>query len=153
VANFVRAVPKKNQSLAMLPGNFSGAGDWQIYSQDVHKMVARFTGASFITPERQALRVSIENDSSVSGLGYKLSRLLRARGYNVTSVKGAPRERGTSLKRTRIIAQKGNTEEADLVQQDLEGHGDIVAASVGDIVSEVTILAGDDLAPLLSANK
>jgi len=43
IANFVRGVPKSNQLLTMMPGSFTGSGDWSVARSDVRRMVARRT--------------------------------------------------------------------------------------------------------------
>lgn len=151
ICTFARAIPKKNQQQVILPGNFGGAGDWVAERSDIRRMVQRLMGSSFITPERNTVRVTVENDSSSPGLGNKLAKMLRKKGYPV-SVQ-APENRGHIAKWTRIVAQRANTEDAELVKSDLLDHGEIVNASVGDIQSAVTIYAGDDLQPLVSASK
>jgi LCP family protein required for cell wall assembly len=148
IASFVRAVPKKNQYLAMMPGTFSGTGDWLVDRSDARRMVARLTGASFINASRDNMHVAIVNASSTGDLGMKLYRWLRAKGYTSITVKGLAENR--PLKTSRIIAQRGNPEDAGLVLADLEDCGEIVNASVGDIQSAVTIEAGDDLAILVA---
>ncbi len=151
VANFVRCVPKKNQYLAMLPGSFSGTGDWLADRVGISKMVARMIAPSFIGgSDRDSLRVSIINVSSSDSLAYRLSRMLRRKGYNSVTIKAADHKM-KPIPRTKIIAQLGNPEDANLVRNDLNDCGDVVNASVGDIRSAVTIWAGDDLASLLSS--
>jgi hypothetical protein len=54
---------------------------------------------------------------------------------------------------TRIIAQKGNTEDADQVKLDLGSKGEVVNASLGDIESSVTIVAGDDLRDVIKNSR
>lgn len=150
LAQYARGVPKQNQFMAMMPGNFSGSGDWDVSKSDVRKMVARLTGSAFITADKDEMRIAIENASGTRGLGTKLSKLLREKGYRHVFVRANNEERPTSLKRTRIIAQRGNPEDALVVKDDLKSHGDIVTASVGDIESSITIMVGDDLAPVLA---
>lgn len=150
IAAFVRAVPKENQFLAMLPGTFSGTGDWLVERSDIHRMVARLTGASFVTVSRDGLRVSIVNASSNETLGVRLSKALRAKGYTSVFLKSGKSEMVRPLRRSRFIAQRGNPEDASLVKEDLDDCGDVVSASVGDIESAVTILAGEDLAEHLA---
>jgi polyisoprenyl-teichoic acid--peptidoglycan teichoic acid transferase len=145
IAAFVRAVPKENQFLAMLPGTFSGTGDWLVEGSDIRRMVARLTGASFVTVSRGGLRVAIINASSNDSLGLLLSKKLRAKGYTSVFLKSND-QMLKPLRRSRFIAQRGNPEDAVLVKEDLDDCGDVVSASVGDIESAVTILAGDDLA-------
>jgi NAD(P)-dependent dehydrogenase (short-subunit alcohol dehydrogenase family) len=113
-------------------------------------MVARLTGSAFVTAEKDEMRIAVENASATKGLGQKLANLLRDRGYRHVFVRASNDERPVSLKRTKIIAQRGNPEDAEIVKADLLSHGDIVTASVGDIESSITIMVGDDLAPVLA---
>lgn len=151
IASFARAVPKKNQQLVMLPGDFAGNGDWVTTPKDIRRMVSRLMGSSFVTEDRPNVRIAIENHSSSPNLGMKLSRLLRAKGYPVSVLPSD--KHAEPIKRTHIIAQKANTDEAEVVKSDLGDVGEVVTASVGDIRSEVTIMAGDDLQPLVSSSK
>ncbi|MCC7528144.1 MAG: LCP family protein [Candidatus Melainabacteria bacterium] len=150
LAQYARGVPKANQFMAMMPGTFSGSGDWDVSKSDVRKMVARLTGSAFVTAEKDEMRIAVENASATKGLGQKLANLLRDRGYRHVFVRASNDERPVSLKRTKIIAQRGNPEDAEIVKADLRSHGDIVTASVGDIESSITIMVGDDLAPELA---
>jgi polyisoprenyl-teichoic acid--peptidoglycan teichoic acid transferase len=147
VATFVRGVPKQNQHLAMMPGRFSGTGDWLADHDEARRVLARLMGSSFIYPTRDRIHIVVINQSSTGNLGFKLYRVLKQRGYHFIAVKN-PEPHSALLKRSRIIAQLGNNEEAELVRGDLNGRGDVVNASVGDIESGVTVLAGDDLAKL-----
>ncbi|MCA0314757.1 MAG: LCP family protein [Candidatus Melainabacteria bacterium] len=145
MANFVRGVPKSNQLLTMMPGNFSPGGDWAVERSDVRRMVARLMGANFIETTRDSIRVAIGNCSSTEGMGFKLANILGSKGYKNVIVQKRMLELSDSLKRTRIVAQKANPEDASLVKSDLGNIGDVVNASVGDIESSVTIMIGDDL--------
>jgi hypothetical protein len=147
MASFIRAVPKQNQLLCMMPGTFSGTGDWVVDRYNVRKMVARITGSTFGLPSRDSLHLTVVNASSTEGVGFALYRILRAKGYNWIVVKAAS-DQAKPLKTSKIIAQRGNPEDADLVREDLASVGEVVNASIGDIESAVTIMAGDDLAAL-----
>lgn len=149
IATFVRGVPHENQYMAMMPGNFAGSGDWIVDRKDVRKMVARLAGATFVTPKRSTVRITIESAAPASELGYKLLRRLRTQGYRLVSLRTRSEERPNALKKTRIIAQQANTEDAEMVSADLDHYGDIVNASVGDIDSSITIEVGDDLKAIL----
>jgi LCP family protein required for cell wall assembly len=149
IASFARAVPKKNQSFVMLPGEFAGNGDWVTTKTDVRRMSARLLGSSFVTSDRPNVRITLENQSSLPLLGPKLARMLRAKGYPV-NVK-QPDKQDAPTKKTRIIAQRANPEDAELVHGDLGDQGEIINASVGDLQSEITVIAGDDLEGLVSA--
>jgi LCP family protein required for cell wall assembly len=152
IAGFVRAVPRSNQQLAMLPGKFSGTGDWEVDQQDVTEMVAKLNGATLPAAVKPEIRIAIENASSDPELGQKLRRLLRAKGYEEVSVLRQPDIRGPRAT-TRIIAQRANADEALMVKQDLGNVGEVLSASIGDIESRVTVVAGEDLVSLVTAQQ
>lgn len=150
MANFVRGVPKSNQVLTMMPGSFSDGG-WVVARSDVRRMAARLMGANFVESSRDEIRITVENASSIPGTGFKVARLLEGRGYKNISVVKSAMELENGLKRTRIVAQKANPEDASLVKVDLGNIGDMVNASVGNIESAVTIVVGNDLAQRIAA--
>ncbi len=152
MATFVKCVPKSNQTLAMMPGEFAGNGNWRVSSTDVRGMVARFQGTQFINSDRRDLRVSVLNSSSVPQMAYALCKYLRGKGYCRANVKRTLDPSGPHSI-TRIIAQKGNTEDAEQVRLDLGSKGEVVAASLGDIESSVTIVAGDDMRDVVKTNR
>lgn len=153
MANFVRGVPKSNQLLTMMPGNFTDAGDWDVSKSDVRKVVSRMMGANFMETTRGDIKIVIGNSSSIEGMGFKLAHILESKGYRGVIVQKAILELSDSVKRTRIIAQKANPEDASLVKADLGNIGDVVNASVGDYQSSVTIIIGDDLAKKILAQE
>jgi polyisoprenyl-teichoic acid--peptidoglycan teichoic acid transferase len=145
-ATFARAVPKENQTMIMMPGHFTGTGDWGVDDNDLQEVVARFMGQPKSPNTRDAISITVENAASDPNAGRQLYNWLANKGYHVvtfrkSSLPDAP------LRATRIIAQKGNVEEAKLVRFDL-GHGDIVNASIGDIYTSITIIAGDDISDI-----
>ncbi len=151
MTTFVRAVPKANQQLVMLPGRFSNSGDWAVDQQDVQLIVGRLTGSASEASVKPDIRIAIENASSDPELGHKLSKLLRGKGYTVVAVRS--HNHNATRRGTRIIAQRANPHEATMVKADLGNLGEVVAASIGDIDSTVTLVAGEDLVPLVTANK
>ncbi len=156
VANFARSVPKQNQHLVMLPGKFSGSGDWLVDETDMKVVVSRMLGGDWQQGDNKAIRVSVENASSTPDLGRKMAKFLRARGYEVISITdanskqlGAPQAPSSS--QTKIIAQRANPDDALKVKTDLGDHGQIVNASIGDIDSAVTVIAGDDVVSMVDS--
>lgn len=148
IANFMRGVPKSDQHMVMLPGRFSGTGDWATDPSEVQKVVAKFLGSSFISPDRQHIKLVVINTTSTPNLGNNLARYLRAKGYNWVVVKNP--ESAAVGQRTRIIAQRANPEEAEQVKSDLANTGELVYASVGDIESAVTVIAGEDIVSIVA---
>lgn len=152
VLSFMRAVPKENQQMVLLPGNFSGTGDWAADDQALRKVVAGMQGRDSRALTRDQVPVAIENASSSPQLGRKLSRYLSKFGYPVISVTNKIDASSGPLARSRIIAERGNPAEAKQIFADLKCRGEIVNASIGDIQSSITLIAGDDLIPLVEAS-
>lgn len=144
IAAFVRAVPKENQQMIMLPGRFAGNGDWATADADVQTVVSRFLGQSVVPNTRHAIRITVENATNDPEEGRKVCKYLSACGYTVVyrGSSDVPLDRSAT---TRIIAQRGNTDDARMIKEDLSNRGDIINASVGDIDSAITIIAGSDL--------
>jgi polyisoprenyl-teichoic acid--peptidoglycan teichoic acid transferase len=149
LATFARSVPKEHETMIMLPGRFSGTGDWAVSDEDLQVAAARLMGDQLPPSEKDRIRVVVENASSTPDFGRKLYRYLSDKGYNVVTYKSKSESVHGPLRQTRIIAQRGNTEEAMLVKSDLSNTGEIVNASVGDIESAITIIAGDDVTSLV----
>jgi polyisoprenyl-teichoic acid--peptidoglycan teichoic acid transferase len=145
-ATFARAVPKENQTMIMMPGHFTGTGDWGVDDNDLQEVVARLMGQPKSPNTRDAISITVENAASDPNAGRQLYNWLANKGYHVVTFRKSSLH-DAPLRATRIIAQKGNVEEAKLVRFDL-GHGDIVNASVGDIYTSITIIAGDDISDI-----
>lgn len=153
ILTFARAVPKSNQHMIMLPGGFSSSGGWSIDQTALNRVTAMMTGQPPPAAPRTEIKVSVENASRSPGLARRLSKYLASLGYpvKIPSVKSG--NFGEQVARTKVIAECGNPADASLVRQDLKGHGDLISASLGDIESSVTVVAGDDLIPLLEADQ
>ena len=152
VLTFVRAVPKQSQHMIMLPGNFSGTGDWAIDEPALRSVIATMNGELQPATNRSELRISIENASSDSNLGRKVSRYLSRLGYPIMSIAGKSELFTSPQSSSKIIAMRGNVSEALLLQNDLRKHGEVINASIGDIQSTITLVAGDDLIPLVESS-
>lgn len=140
--NFVHGVPKSNIKFVMLPGQFSGNGDW-IATTD-----ARTLAFQLLNPEqevvsnRRNIQVCVKNASSDKSLASKLATALRKLGYTTSIGKD---EKDSIYKKTRIIVQNGNLSNGKMMLADLGNVGEVVPASVGDLYSKITILACDDV--------
>ena len=152
VLTFVRGVPKPNQHMVMLPGNFSGTGDWAVDSEELNKVVSSMLGRQLPAGLRSDMRITIENASANQGLGRKLSRYLNTLGYSVVAINGKSENFSSPQSVSKIIAEKHNPQEAALLRADLQNRGEIINASIGDIQSSITLVAGDDLTPLVETD-
>jgi hypothetical protein len=126
----------------MLPGQFSGNGDW-IATTD-----ARTLAWQLVNPEqevaasRRNIAVCIKNASSDKLLASKLAAALRRLGYSTSIGRD---EKDSIYKTTRIIVQNGNIANGNMMHADLGNIGEVVPASVGDLYSKITIFACDDI--------
>jgi hypothetical protein len=152
VLTFVRGVAKPNQHMVMLPGNFSGSGDWAVDSDELNKVVSSMLGRQLAAGLRSEMRITIENASANQGLGRKLSRYLSTLGYSVVAISGRSEIFSSPQSVSKIIAEKHNPQEAALLKADLQNRGEIINASIGDIQSSITLVAGDDLTPLVETS-
>jgi LCP family protein required for cell wall assembly len=140
--NFLHGVPKSNIKFVMLPGQFSGNGDWIATNE------ARGLAQQLLNPDqefasnRRNIQVCIKNASSDKALAGKLALALRKLGYVTSTGKD---EKDVIYKNTRIIVQNGNSANGNMMHADLGNIGEVVCASVGDLYSKITIIACDDI--------
>jgi hypothetical protein len=90
---------------------------------------------------RKNITITIINASPDKQLGSKLATALRALGYRTCVGADEPEP---EKHQTRIIAQNGNDANADMLKNDL-GVGQVVNASIGDLLSSLTIVAHEDI--------
>jgi len=140
--NFAHDVPRGSIACVMLPGQFSGNGDW-IGNTEGRAIAARFADPDEQSVDsRKSISVCVVNASADRSLGGRLAQALRKLGY-MTSVDKDDKD--VPFKKTRIICQNGNTANATMLQHDLGNIGDIVNASVGNLMTSITLVAHDDV--------
>ena len=153
IANFIRGVPHSNQNSTILPGHFGQYNSYVSYwipdQKEIKNLVDNFflnkkSILKFKHTNPKDVRVAIFNGSSKKDnlLATKISDLLRNRGYLVLVCQ----DYETNVKKTKIYAQKANSELALQVKYDLGNLGELLVGNFGPIDSDITILAGDDLA-------
>jgi polyisoprenyl-teichoic acid--peptidoglycan teichoic acid transferase len=151
---------KDKIKMVMLPGSFSGsayqASYWLVNYDAAREVIsslfpdsslANYALASQTLPQAtdqnmSRYRVSVWNGTSDLQVGREVVKRLRAAGFNVWAIRKAPAE---SLV-TKFIAQTGKTDVLPHLQQAVGFEGERVAASVGDLISEFTVVIGQDLA-------
>ncbi|MBU6452783.1 MAG: LCP family protein [Cyanobacteria bacterium REEB67] len=139
--NYVHGVPKANFKFVMLPGQFAGNGDW-VATTDARTLALRLAN-----PEedrvacRRNLSVCVINTTADPTLGSKVARALGKLGYMASVGKDQPE---VPFTRTRIIAQYGNTADANMLNNDLGGKNEVVTASVGNLNTSLTVFARGD---------
>lgn len=152
--NFSRQLQGENLNMVLLPGQFSDAGEydrsyWLVSDREADQVMESFFGVeqplrvlgdevTAIAPQR--LRIAVQNATTENGIAGKMSRYLGTEDFTNTYL---ARDYPESIDRTLIIAQRGNLEAAQLLQEAI-GMGRIEVSSIGEIESDITIRVGRD---------
>lgn len=150
LANFGIDVGQDNFRMVMLPGRFSTpdeyiASYWLMDPNAVSQVMQEFFDISpigMVSQRRSVnrLRIAVQNASSDPHLGSDVANYLRDQGFsNVYVVRDWP----DPQRQTQIIVQRGDLEGASMLETML-GLGHVVAASTGDLESDLTVRVGDD---------
>jgi len=140
--NFVHNVPKASFKFVMLPGQFAGNGDW-VATTDARTLALRLANPDQeMVASRRNLSVCVINTTSDPAMGSKVARALSKLGYITSVGKDQPE---VPFVKTRIIAQNGNTADAEMLKNDLGGGGEVVSASVGNLNTSLTVFARSDI--------
>lgn len=145
------SLEQNNLHMVMLPGRFStpdeyvasywimdAAGKDQIMQQYFHQE------GGTVQPSQplHQLKIAVQNASGDAQLAQRMARYLRAQGFDNVYV---IQDWTDQQRDTQVIAQRGDLESADRLKTDL-GLGEVVAASTGDLESDLTIRVGQDWA-------
>lgn len=153
IANFVRNVPSSNQNIVILPGEFGQSNQisyWMPNPKEIQQVINKlfYEERGFFRFKRinpKDIKVSIFNGSSHDHhLASKLSNILREYGYTVLLTQDYEK----LVPKTKIFAQKANSETALQVKYDIGNAGELVIGNLGPPEADVTILAGDDITNL-----
>ena len=153
IANFIRNVPKSNQNIVILPGDFGQrnmVSFWIPNQEEINQVVKKIfydqNSFSFFKKSGiKSVKVSIFNGSRKDkSLSKKIFKLLNKYGYTVLICQ----DYQTYTEKTKIYAQKANLDVALQVKQNIGNVGEILTGNLGPPDSDVTILAGDDLVNL-----
>lgn len=139
--------------MVMLPGRFSSpdefiASYWIMDSEGRDQVMAEYfqMGDVAQTGDRprslNRLSIAVQNASGDDGAGRAVANYLRDQGFSNVYVIS---DWGQSLPQTQIIVQRGALRDANRLER-LLGVGRVVAASTGDLSSDLTIRVGDDWA-------
>ncbi|QDL06926.1 LytR family transcriptional regulator [Brasilonema octagenarum UFV-E1] len=158
IAQTVATNNRHQMHLLMLPGRFSSNKEYKrsywisdssatagILSRyfDVQTANALDTQVNSVQP--QTLRIAVENATGQPEVAKTVVSVLKKHGFRNVYVTHHEIDTGVdSAGRTQIIAQHGNPEAANAVSSTL-GTGQVMVASVGDILSDVTVVIGADL--------
>ena len=150
IANFIRNISSSNQNIVILPGEFgryNTVGYWIPNQDEINKIVRKmFYDKNDLLRLKHSnpkdIKISILNGSRKDNhLGTKISNILREHGYTVVLCQ----DYENHVSKTKIYAQKANSEVALQVKYDIGNVGDLLSGNLGPPDSDITILAGDDL--------
>ena len=138
--------------MVMLPGRFSAPNEfvasYWIMDPDANQQVMNDffqlnTVALLSDGESRAvsqLRIAVQNATATPDAAQQVASILRQQGFSNVYV--VPDWSGT-VRRTQVIAQRGDINSANVVQSVL-GTGLVVSESTGDLQSDLTIRVGED---------
>jgi polyisoprenyl-teichoic acid--peptidoglycan teichoic acid transferase len=149
LAGFASQVNRSNVQMLTVPGDFSQPGQydasyWLPNPGKIATVMARYF--DFGTPNAAsansaaALRISLEDSTKQPNVALTLSSKLTTIGYPNVAIDKPVSE---PLRVTRIIAQKGDADNAESIRQAL-GFGEVRVESTGDLDSDITIQIGQD---------
>lgn len=151
LADYGLGLKQDNFRMVMLPGRFSRpeeyvASYWIMDPSGRDQVMREYFDVSSVAVMSQeqtpssSLRIAIQNASGKPQVGQQLATYLKAQGYsNVYITDDWPDEE----KQTQIIVQRGDLQSASSLETVL-GVGKVVAASTGDLDSDLTIRVGED---------
>ncbi|MBV8887182.1 MAG: LCP family protein [Chroococcidiopsidaceae cyanobacterium CP_BM_RX_35] len=148
---------RERNNFLMLPGRFSRPGEytrsyWIEDREAAAPMLARYFDASTNSGLSEAasagipshLRVAVANATGQPEAGKRAVAFLRKQGFSHVYITDHEVDTSAeSARKTQIIAQHGNPEDASAVQSAL-GLGQVQVTATGDVWSDVTVVIGAD---------
>lgn len=155
LAGFASQIDRSNMQMLMLPGTFSGgefsASYWLPKQDQIETMVRQYFGlasTSFAATEgSDHVTIAVQDSTAQDKAIEKLINKLGSAGYGDIFVDQPWSE---PLAVTRIIAQQGDTDEAQAIQKSL-GFGEVLVESTGSLQSDITIRLGEDALKAIEA--
>lgn len=162
LTGFASQIERSDVQMLMLPGEFSGNGQysasyWLPNLSAIDDMVAQYfhdTSADqavladasqvdvaigdYVDPSY--VRIAVQDSTGDAGAIATLLNQLDLQGFHQSYSDDSIAE---PLRTTRIIAQRGNRDEAEAIQQAL-GIGEVLVESTGNLDSDITIQIGRD---------
>lgn len=159
---FASQMERSNVQMLMLPGDFSGNGQYEVsYWLPDESRIQDLVAQYFYDPmssemavaeaahtdatlgesiEPAYVRIAVQNSTGDEWAIDSALEKLNGQGFDRTSVE---EETGEIVTTTRIFAQRGNTDEAQAVQQAL-GVGEILVQGTENLDADITVQLGQD---------
>jgi LCP family protein required for cell wall assembly len=147
---------RERSNFVMLPGRFSRSDEYTLSYWIVDPQAAVPILASYFdvpnsgvveaaaAPSPRQLNVAVSSATGDINASRRVMAFLRKQGFTNVYMTDYDYAAGTSASsKTQIIAQHGNPEAANMVQQVLR-EGQVQVISTGDIYSDVTVILGHD---------
>lgn len=156
IARFGAKLDKEKIRMVMLPGTFAtynGISYWQPDAYQSRKVISDLFPESSLALDLPAApetdpdnpfsqyRVSVWNATGDLRTGREVVRRLKEAGWNVWAARKAPHDTTT----TKVIAQNGRSDLLPQLRDTLGFKAESVSASVGELMTDFTVLIGPDL--------
>lgn len=162
IAKFLTQTDRQHINQVMLPGRFSRPSEYPVsywienleaaapilsnyfdLKTDLVKAIANSTD------NLKFLNIAVANATGQAGQAAKVVEFFKKQGFNNAYITQHEIDSATvPLSETQIIAQQGNPDAANAIQTTL-GVGQVQVAATGDILSDLTVVVGTDLAKIL----
>ncbi|NJL19943.1 MAG: LCP family protein [Leptolyngbyaceae cyanobacterium SM1_3_5] len=150
LVSFGLNLDRQDFHMVMLPGRFSTpdeyiASYWMLDEAGRDQVLASYFEMPMVgmMEDRQSLtqlRIAVQNASGEPDVAHRAAAYLQAQGFdNVYIIQ----DWSDPQQQTQIIAQRGDLDSAQRLETTL-GLGEVVAASTGDLESDITLRVGSD---------
>lgn len=156
LAGFAAQQKRSDVQMLMLPGDFGFDQEkkisyWIPFKRQIEALAAQYFDQGYVSEELKQpsyLRIAIQDSTNNRKAVTALVNKLQEAGYrNVTVYK----KWSEPLKSSRIIAQNGDHNSAEMIQTTL-GFGEVRIESTGSLSSDVTIKIGEDWSSQFGTN-
>ncbi len=161
ITQLFAATHAKQISFVMLPGRFSRPDEyplsyWVTAPEELAPIIAHYLQDAGTAPTSdrpplapQSLRIAVANASGQTGADVDLVDWLHNQGFSNAYLTDHEIDTVGAGATTQIVAQRGNPQAAHTIQKMLT-LGNVQVDSTGDVMSDVTVVVGADLAARLS---
>lgn len=150
LVSFGLNLDRQDFHMVMLPGRFSTpdeyiASYWMLDEAGRDQVMASYFERPMVgmMEDRQSLRqlrIAVQNASGEPDIAHRAAAYLQAQGFDNVYV---IQDWSDAQQQTQIIAQRGDLDSAQRLETTI-GLGEVVAASTGDLESDITLRVGAD---------
>lgn len=162
IAQFLARTDRQHINQIMLPGRFSRPAEypvsyWIANPESTAPILSNYfdvktnlvNGIADSNDNLKFLNIAVANATGQAGQAAKVVEFFRQQGFNNAYITEHEIDSATiPVSETQIIAQQGNPNAANAIQNML-GVGQVEVSATGDILSDLTVVVGTDLAKIL----